>query len=753
MARQILFFIFALLIFENVSSQTYRALYRPQFHFSPLSGWIGDPDGMIKYDSTYHLYWWGHATSKDLVYWHEEPYPMKGDDGSFVYYSGSVVVDKENTSGFSLNQSPPFVAIYTMHQKTGGLQSQGISISSDTGQTYTYYSGNPVLDINSKEFRDPTVFWHEPTLRWIMIICSPVKHQVNLYSSPDLVTWNHLSDFGPVGAREQVWEVPDLFQLPVNGDSTNMKWIVLCGMGPNKAQYFIGDFDGTTFTMDPADQNYLTKGTGIPGLLFEDFEQTDYNGWTATGNAFGGAPVLGTLPSQTTVSGYLGQRLVNTYLSGDISTGTLTSGEFTIDKNCINFLIGGGNHPGFTCLNLLVDGTVVRTETGANSEILKWRGWDVSALKGKKAKIEIVDNYTASWGHINIDQITFSDILYNFGYEHANWVDFGSDFYAVRTYNDYDKTDTSKIWMAWMGNWEYANFVPTSWGKGFQSIPRVIELKTFNGQYKIVQKPIPALEKLRGTEVKLSDFEITGTQALDAFKPKRNTYEINTTIAFDSLAGKFGFNFCVAGNYKMVLGFDPATSNIFLDRRTSGSVSLPPAFFRIVYAPVNIQDSRLKLRIFIDQSSIEVFVNDGELVLSSLMFPETKSLGFEAFSEKGLVKLENFQAWELSSIWGILPPTGISPIYQGREGTENRFLVFPNPGKSGSEIIIKSLYENQHESVKAEIFNGMGRCINHISALEFTVPGSAIQLPLSAGIYMLRLTSGLTVESHPIVVY
>ncbi len=753
MTRQIIIYLFAILFLENVSSQTYRALYRPQFHFSPLSGWIGDPDGTIKFDSTYHLYWWGHATSKDLVYWKEEPWPMKGDNGTFVYYSGSVVVDKENTSGFALGQSPPLVAIYTMHRKTDGLQSQGLSISNDTGQTYQFYSGNPVLDINSKEFRDPTVFWHESTKRWIMIICSPVLHQVNLYSSLDLKTWGHLSDFGPFGARDQVWEVPDLFQLPLNGDSTKMKWVLLSGMGPNKAQYFIGDFDGTTFTLDPVDQNYLTKGTGIPGILFEDFEQSDYSGWTATGNAFGEAPAIGTFPNQTAVSGYLGQRLVNSYLNGDISTGMLTSSEFTIEKKCINFLIGGGNHPGLTCINLIVDGAIVKTETGPNTELLKWRGWDVSTLKGKKGKLEIVDNYSAGWGHINIDQIIFSDVLYNFGYEHANWVDFGSDFYAVRTYNDYDKTDTSKVWIAWMGNWEYANYVPTSWGKGFQSIPRVIELKTFNGQYKIIQKPIPALEKLRGTEVKLSDFEITDTQALDAFKPKRNTYEINTTISFDSLAGKFGFNFCVAGNYKMVLGFDPVTSNIFLDRRTSGSVSIPPAFFKIVYAPVHLQDSKLKLRIFIDQSSIEVFVNEGELVLSSLMFPETKSLGFEVFSEKGKVTLESFSAWDLSSIWGILPPTGINEIISGNEKTENKFSIFPNPCQAGSGIIIKPLNENTNEILKTELFNGIGQCIHQLTHLESSIPESIIQLPGSAGIYFLRLTTGAEVESHKIVVY
>ena len=586
-----------------------------------------------------------------------------------------------------------------------------------------------------------------------MIICSPIKRQVNIYSSTDLKTWDHLSDFGPFGARDQVWEVPDLFQLPLDGDSTKMKWVILCGMGPNKAQYFIGDFDGTTFTMDPSAKDYLTKGTGIPGMLFEDFEQTDNSGWTATGTAFGGSPVLGTLPNQITVSGYLGQRLINTFLSGDISTGTLSSSEFTIEKNCINFLIGGGNHPGSTCINLIVDGAVAKTETGSNLELLKWKGWDVSALKGKTAKIEIVDNYTSGWGHINIDQITFSDVLYNFGYEHANWVDFGPDFYAVRTYNDYDGTDTSKIWLAWMGNWEYANQIPTSWGKGFQSIPRVIELKTINGQHRIIQKPIPALEKLRRTEIKVNDLAINGTQSFTAFKPTRNTYEINTTISFDSLAGKFGFNFCVAGSYKMILGFDPVTSNIYLDRRYSGLVAFSSNFPKIVYAPVSLKDTTIKLHIFIDQSSLEVFVNDGEVVLSSLMFPETKSLGFESFSEKGNVVINSFQAWELLSIWGIPAPTGIKNEQIVNLTNKDLYNVFPNPAKKGSELKIQSKSENQFPKLRAEIFNGLGKCITLINDFDFSASETSIKLPGREGIYTLRLSTGLTVESHQIVIY
>jgi len=144
-------------------------------------------------------------------------------------------------------------------------------------------------------------------------------------------------------------------------------------------------------------------------LLLSDFEGKDYGAWTATGTAFGPGPARGTLPNQMPVSGYLGQGLVNTYQGGDAGTGTLTSPPFVVERKAINFLIGGGRHPGETCINLLIGGAVVRTATGRDSEHLDWDGWDVAEFAGKTATIEIVDRHTGGWGHVNIDQILQSD--------------------------------------------------------------------------------------------------------------------------------------------------------------------------------------------------------------------------------------------------------------------------------------------------------------------------------------------------------
>ena len=144
-------------------------------------------------------------------------------------------------------------------------------------------------------------------------------------------------------------------------------------------------------------------------MLIADFEGKDYGSWKATGSAFGKAPARGTIDNQQTVSGFLGKGLVNTFLKGDSSKGTLTSPEFKIERNHINFLIGGGSHPGKTCMDLIVGGKVVRTAGGIDKEKLHWTNWDVRILKGRTARIQIVDDSTGGWGHINVDHIVQSD--------------------------------------------------------------------------------------------------------------------------------------------------------------------------------------------------------------------------------------------------------------------------------------------------------------------------------------------------------
>jgi sucrose-6-phosphate hydrolase SacC (GH32 family) len=200
----------AMLAISAFAASPYTEKYRPQYHFSPRQGWTGDPDGCIRYRDLYHLFWWGHAVSSDLVRWKERPWPMTGDDNSFMYYTGSVVVDERNTGGWGAEGAPAMVAVYTAHARAGGLENQRLSISTNY-TTFRHYEGNPVLAIGSRSFRDPDVFWHEETGRWIMVVAMPDDRQFRFYASRDLKAWELLSSFGPYGARDGLWEVPVLF--------------------------------------------------------------------------------------------------------------------------------------------------------------------------------------------------------------------------------------------------------------------------------------------------------------------------------------------------------------------------------------------------------------------------------------------------------------------------------------------------------------------------------------------------------------
>lgn len=254
-------------------SAIYQEKHRPQLHFSPPANWMNDPNGMVYYKGEYHLFYqyypdstvwgpmhWGHAISNDLVHWKNFPIALHPDSLGWIF-SGSAVVDVNNSSGFGVGEQTPLVAIYTYHssplEKAGraDYQYQGIAYSIDQGRTWMKYHGNPVLPNQGvNDFRDPKVFWHEATKNWIMILA--VKDHVECWGSPDLKSWKKLSEFGAeYGAHGGVWECPDLFPLPVEGEE-EQKWVLLVSInpgGPNggsATQYFLGEFDGVTFKAD-----------------------------------------------------------------------------------------------------------------------------------------------------------------------------------------------------------------------------------------------------------------------------------------------------------------------------------------------------------------------------------------------------------------------------------------------------------------------------------------------------------------------
>jgi fructan beta-fructosidase len=252
--------------------------YRPAYHFTPAAHWMNDPNGMVYYKGTYHLFFqhypegmewgpmhWGHATSPDMVNWKEQSIALFPDSLGMIF-SGSAVIDANNTAGFGKDA---MVAIFTHHDPvaekkgTNKHQNQSLAYSLDEGKTWKKYAQNPVLkNPGIPDFRDPKVSWHEASKKWVMTLAT--KDRITFYSSPNLKEWTKLSEFGEkLGAHGGVWECPDLFPLTLNGKT---HWVLLVSInpgGPNggsATQYFVGQFDGKTFTPQTTTQKWVDWG-------------------------------------------------------------------------------------------------------------------------------------------------------------------------------------------------------------------------------------------------------------------------------------------------------------------------------------------------------------------------------------------------------------------------------------------------------------------------------------------------------------
>ena len=239
---------------------TNREQYRPLYHHTPAYGWMNDPNGMFFKDGVWHLYFqhnpygsqwenmiWGHSTSTDLIHWTFQGDPIQPDAWGSIF-SGSSVVDKNNTAGFGENA---IVALYT---SAGENQTQSMAYSTDNGKTFTKYDGNPIITSNVPDFRDPHMFWNEDIKKWNMILAA--GQQMNIYSSDNLKDWKFESSFGAeYGSHGGVWECPDLMKMKVRGTDKE-KWMLVCNINPggpsggSATQYFVGDFDGHKFTCE-----------------------------------------------------------------------------------------------------------------------------------------------------------------------------------------------------------------------------------------------------------------------------------------------------------------------------------------------------------------------------------------------------------------------------------------------------------------------------------------------------------------------
>lgn len=457
---------------------------------------MNDPNGLVYLDGEYHLFYqynpfgdtwghmsWGHAVSRDLVYWEELPVALPEEDGVMIF-SGSAVVDWNDTSGFGENGEPPLVAIYTGHQE--GRQDQRIAYSNDNGRNWTKYEGNPVLDVGRSEFRDPKVFWYAPDGKWVMVVARPTEHQVQFYASENLKEWTHLSDFGPAGAVGGVWECPDLFELPVDGDPANTRWVLQVDLNPggvaggSGGQYFTGHFDGEAFTTD-------------------------------------------------------------------------------------------------------------QTET--------------------------------------------------------RWVDYGADFYASQSWSDVPETG-GRLWLAWMNDWRYAGEIPTSPWRSAQSLPRRVTLQTVDGAVELVQQPVAGLNDLRREQHHMDDTEIKGTLRLDGVEGKA----LELIAEFEAGdAETFGLKVRIGNGEETVVGYDAASEEVFVDRTRSGEVDFDPAFAARHAGPLGTEDGKVRLHVFVDWSSVEVFAGRGQTVITDRIFPHPESDRLSVFSEGGTARLVSLDIWKMAS--------------------------------------------------------------------------------------------------------
>ena len=505
--------------------------YRPSYHFTPLYGWMNDPNGMVYKDGEYHLYFqynpygskwgnmhWGHAVSKDLIHWqHLDPAIARDPVGHI--FSGSSVIDKKNTAGYGKDA---IIAIYT-NNSVNHDEVQCMAYSTDNGRTFTKYEGNPVLTPfdGLKDFRDPKVFWYEKGKCWYMIVSA--DKEMRLYKSKNLKKWDYVSAFGEgMGQQPCQYECPDFFQLPVNGDKKNMKWVMImninpgCMFGGSATEYFVGDFDGKTFTcQDP---------------------------------------------------------------------------------------------------------------------------------------------------------------------QESKWLDYGKDHYATVTFSN---TGDRVLAMTWMSNWQYANLTPFKQNRGANGLPRELKLYEKNGKYYVQEGPAPEVLALRKVSHDLGDETVDGSKDIKgAAANMEGAFEIEADVTPNE-NGIAGIEISNNKRERTMIYFDMKKGRIVTDRTESGltdfgkksvphdielawdkqreaqaklparevnSINYKNDFALATWAPLNLCEDGKKtyhVDIFVDKSSIELFVDGGRIAMTNLVFPVAPYENVKLYTKGGKAEFKNMKIHKL----------------------------------------------------------------------------------------------------------
>lgn len=521
-----------LLKLSDTFDTTNTDYYRPSYHFTPLYGWMNDPNGMVYKDGEYHLYFqynpygskwgnmhWGHAVSKDLVHWeHLDPAIARDPVGHI--FSGSSVVDKKNTAGFGKNA---IIAIYTNNSSVNHDEVQCIAYSNDNGRTFTKYEGNPVLTPfdGLKDFRDPKVFWYEKGKCWYMIVSA--DKETRFYKSKNLKKWTYVSAFGKgLGQQPCQYECPDFFQLPVNGDKKKMKWVMTmninpgCWFGGSATEYFVGDFDGKKFTCPDANE--------------------------------------------------------------------------------------------------------------------------------------------------------------------VKWLDWGKDHYATVTFSN---TGDRVLGITWMSNWQYANLTPFKQNRGANGLPRELKLYEKNGKYYISEDVAPEVYVLRKDTKNVADASVSDEKMLAGVAANmEGAFEIEADVTPDA-NGIAGIEISNNKRERTMIYFDMKQGKVVMDRTESGltdfgkqavphdielawdkqlaaegkqparitnSINYKNDFALATWAPLSLCEDGKKtyhVDIFVDKSSVELFVDGGRIAMTNLVFPVAPYENVKLYTQGGKAEFKNLKVHKL----------------------------------------------------------------------------------------------------------
>ena len=521
----------SLLKLSDTFDTTNTDYYRPSYHFTPLYGWMNDPNGMVYKDGEYHLYFqynpygskwgnmhWGHAVSKDLVHWeHLDPAIARDPVGHI--FSGSSVIDKKNTAGFGKDA---IIAIYT-NNSVNHDEVQCIAYSNDNGRTFTKYEGNPVLTPfdGLKDFRDPKVFWYEKGKCWYMIVSA--DKETRFYKSKNLKKWTYVSAFGKgMGQQPCQYECPDFFQLPVNGDKKKMKWVMTmninpgCWFGGSATEYFVGDFDGKKFTCPDANE--------------------------------------------------------------------------------------------------------------------------------------------------------------------VKWLDWGKDHYATVTFSN---TGDRVLGITWMSNWQYANLTPFKQNRGANGLPRELKLYEKNGKYYISEDVAPEVYALRKDTKNVADASVAGEKMLAGVAANmEGAFEIEADVTPDA-NGIAGIEISNNKRERTMIYFDMKQGKVVMDRTESGlsdfgkqavphdielawdkqlaaegkqparitnSINYKNDFALATWAPLSLCEDGKKtyhVDIFVDKSSVELFVDGGRIAMTNLVFPVAPYENVKLYTQGGKAEFKNLKVHKL----------------------------------------------------------------------------------------------------------